>query len=93
VRPDTSSTTSASQTAGSHLLAEGLINLTEAAKELRNARGRGPHVASIRRWAKTGVRGYRLETTFVGGRLPQVASLWPPEMLPGVSGPLGLADL
>src|SRR5207244_2387684 len=51
------------------LLSEGTIDFTEAAKSLRDSSGRAPHLASIRRWAKVGCRGHRLETVFVGGRL------------------------
>ena len=51
------------------LLAEGLIDLAEAAAGCRDARGRKPHVATLRRWARQGCRGHRLETAFLGNRL------------------------
>src|SRR5688572_16010703 len=51
------------------LLTEGLIDLTEAAACCKDARGRKPHVGTIRRWAKDGTRGHKLETTFLGNRL------------------------
>jgi hypothetical protein len=58
----------ASRAAG-HLLTEGLIDLTEAARDFADAKGRKPHIATLRRWAKSGCRGHRLETTFLGNRL------------------------
>src|SRR5262249_13240104 len=53
----------------SRLLAEGLIDLAEAAACFKDARGRKPHVATLRRWAKNGGRGHRLETTLLGNRV------------------------
>jgi len=58
----------ASRTEG-QLLSEGLIGLAEAAAEYSDSRGRKPHVATLRRWAKQGCRGHRLETAFLGNRL------------------------
>lgn len=53
----------------SNLLAEGLVDLAEAAAFFKNAHGRKPHVATLRRWAKNGCRGYKLEVTFLGNRM------------------------
>jgi hypothetical protein len=50
-------------------MVEGLIELAQAAACFADARGRKPHVATLRRWAKTGCRGHRLETTFLGHRM------------------------
>ena len=52
-----------------NLLAEGLIDFSEAAGDFRDARGRKPHVATLRRWAKNGCRGHRLETMLLGNRV------------------------
>jgi hypothetical protein len=52
-----------------NLLTEGLIDLAEATGCFKDARGRKPHVATLRRWAKNGCRGHKLETTFIGNRL------------------------
>ena len=54
---------------GNNLLAEGLVELAKAAACFADARGRKPHTATLRRWAKSGCRGYKLETTFLGNRL------------------------
>ena len=48
---------------------EELIDLTKAAALFADGSGRKPHVATLRRWAKNGCRGYRLQTIFVGNRL------------------------
>jgi|GEM_PF-5623476 len=53
----------------SNLIAEGLIDLNEAAGDCKDARGRKPHIATLRRWAKYGCRGHKLETAFLGNRL------------------------
>ncbi|MGC1273800.1 MAG: DUF1580 domain-containing protein [Planctomycetaceae bacterium] len=47
------------------LLDESLISMSEAAKELP---GR-PHIATIHRYARKGVRGHLLETVACGGRI------------------------
>jgi hypothetical protein len=65
VHPNTSNTDRPAH----DLRAEGLIDLAEAAGSCRDARGRKPHVATLRRWAKTGCRGHKLETTFIGNRM------------------------
>ena len=52
-----------------NLLAEGLVELAKAAACFADARGRKPHTATLRRWAKSGCRGDKLETTFLGNRL------------------------
>jgi len=48
---------------------ETCLSLKEAAQlpELR-AGGRGPHLATVWRWASAGVRGVTLETAHIGGR-------------------------
>ena len=51
------------------LVGEGLIDLTEAAACFADGCGRKPHIATLRRWAKNGCRGHRLEVTFLGNRL------------------------
>lgn len=51
------------------LVAEGLIDLKTATADFKDATGRKPHVATLRRWAMRGCRGYKLETVFVGNRL------------------------
>jgi hypothetical protein len=56
-------------TTGHNLLAEGLIDLNEAAAIFQDGRGRKPHIATLRRWAKNGCRGVKLETTFLGNRM------------------------
>ena len=48
-----------------HLFDETLISLSEATKELP---GR-PHIATIHRYARKGVRGHLLETVACGGRI------------------------
>ena len=67
--PDTLRLTQAPPALSEHLLGEGLIDLGQAAVCFADARGRKPHIATLRRWAKTGCRGHRLETVFVGNRL------------------------
>ena len=52
------------------LTAETVLSLTEAAKTLPKRRaGKRPHVATLYRWAKRGLRGVKLETIQVGGTL------------------------
>jgi hypothetical protein len=51
---------------------EKLLTLTEAARHPalpRRRRGKRPHVASLYRYAKAGIRGVRLETTRFAGTL------------------------
>lgn len=52
-----------------NLLTEELIDLAEAAACFKDARGRRPHIATLRRWAKNGCRGHKLEVTFLGNRM------------------------
>lgn len=52
-----------------NLLIEGLIDLADVAAFFKDAHGRKPHVATLRRWAKNGCRGYKLEVTFLGNRM------------------------
>lgn len=52
-----------------NLLGEGPIDLSHAATCFADGRGRKPHIATLRRWAKTGCRGVKLETVYLGGRL------------------------
>jgi hypothetical protein len=66
--PDNSPTLPHSSPA-STLLAEGLIDLAQAAACFADGRGRKPHIATLRRWAKNGCRGHKLEVTFLGNRL------------------------
>jgi hypothetical protein len=58
-----------SSSTANNLVAEGLIDLNEAAGDCKDARGRKPHIATLRRWAKNGCRGHKLETAFLGNRL------------------------
>jgi hypothetical protein len=67
--PTVGTATPATASTATKLLAEGLIDLAEAAACFADARGRKPHVATLRRWAKTGCRGHKLETTLLGNRL------------------------
>ncbi len=47
---------------------EEVFPLSEGAARLpRRRRGRKTHVASLRRWSKTGLRGVKLEVLRVGG--------------------------
>ncbi len=49
---------------------ETLLSLTDAAARLpRRRKGKKPHVATLYRWAKRGVKGHRLETIQIGGTL------------------------
>ena len=48
---------------------EQVICLREAAEWLPKRSGKRPHIATLYRWAKHGVRGVRLETVKVGGRV------------------------
>ena len=49
---------------------EELVSLREAARLLPRRRGdRRPHIATLYRWAKHGLRGVVLETLQVGGTL------------------------
>ena len=48
---------------------EELIDLARAAALFADGSGRKPHVATLRRWAKLGSRGHRLETAYLGHRL------------------------
>ncbi len=51
-----------------NLLTEEILSLTEAAKKLPARRaGKRPHAATLYRWAKNGLGGFRLETVQVGG--------------------------
>ncbi len=52
-----------------NLLNEGPIELAQGAACVADERGRKPHIATLRRWAKHGCRGFRLETLYLGGRL------------------------
>lgn len=47
---------------------EQLLRLDEAAKLVPGLRKASVHVETIRRWAKTGLRGVLLETCFLGGQ-------------------------
>lgn len=47
-----------------------VLSLTEAATRLpRRKKGKKPHLATLYRWAKQGVKGCRLETIQIGGTL------------------------
>jgi len=46
------------------LLAEEVLTLSEAAKSLHHR----PHVSTLHRWRKHGVRGVKLETVTIGSR-------------------------
>lgn len=79
--------------------AEKLLTLTEAAKSVPNVGGKRPHVSTIFRWTRDGVRGgVKLETVRIGRRICtsrealerffQAASeAEPPEPKPKVSSP------
>ena len=46
------------------------MSLAEATKHLpRRRAGKRPHVATLYRWAQSGIRGVRLETLQVGGTM------------------------
>ena len=47
------------------LLTEDLISLPEAARELPT----NPHVSAIYRWCNRGIRGVRLESIKIGGKM------------------------
>lgn len=51
------------------LASENLISLREAARRLPGRRGRGVHIATVYRWAQSGVAGVRLEVLRLGGQL------------------------
>ncbi|MBI3465351.1 MAG: DUF1580 domain-containing protein [Planctomycetes bacterium] len=52
------------------LAAETVLSLSEAARYLpRRRAGKNPHVSTLFRWARDGLRGVRLETIRVGGTL------------------------
>lgn len=51
------------------LFTENVISLTEAAKALPKIDGKRIHAASLWRWARKGVRGVKLDTRQLGGRL------------------------
>jgi hypothetical protein len=51
------------------LVAEGLIDLKEAAADFQTASGRKPHIATLRRWATRGCRGHKLQTLLLGNRM------------------------
>jgi hypothetical protein len=48
---------------------ETLVTFTEAAKRVPRINGRRPHPSSFYRWATRGLKGAKLETLKVGGRL------------------------
>lgn len=48
---------------------EDLLLLGGVPKHLQKPLGRRLHVSAVYRWAQAGLRGVRLETTCVGGRL------------------------
>lgn len=52
-----------------NLLAEEPIELARATAFFKDAHGRKPHIATLRRWAKSGCRGHKLEVLFIGNRL------------------------
>jgi hypothetical protein len=52
------------------LAGETVLTLMEATRQLPGRRqGKKPHVATLYRWAKKGLRGVRLETLQLGGTL------------------------
>lgn len=51
------------------LRSEGLLSLTDAAKALPPIGGKRPHVSTIWRWCRKGVRGVRLEHIRLGHRV------------------------
>ncbi len=51
------------------LQSEKLLSLTDAAKALPAIDGRRPHVSTMWRWCKKGVRGVRLEYVRLGHRV------------------------
>ena len=54
---------------GIDLQQETVVSLTEAAKSLPSLDGRRPHVSTIWRWCRKGLRGVRLEHGRVGHRI------------------------
>ena len=51
------------------LRTEELLSLAEAASRLPAVEGRRPHVATLWRWCRQGVRGVRLEHIRIGHRI------------------------
>ena len=51
------------------LTCEQLLSLTDAAKALPPIDGRRPHISTIWRWCRRGVRGVRLEYVRLGHRV------------------------
>ncbi len=51
------------------LQAEELLSLGDAAKSLPAIEGRRPHISTLWRWCKKGVRGVRLEYVRLGHRV------------------------
>lgn len=51
------------------LFEESLLSLSEATNELARVRGKKPHVSTLWRWAKKGIRGVKLEVICVGGQI------------------------
>ena len=53
-----------------NMQSETILTLSEAANRLpKRRRGKRPHVATMYRWARNGLRGTRLEVIQVGGSL------------------------
>jgi hypothetical protein len=48
---------------------ETLVSLGEAARALPPVNGRKPHISSLWRWARCGVRGVRLEYVRLGSKI------------------------
>ena len=69
---------------------ETILSFSEAAARLPRVNGKRIHPSSLWRWARKGVRGVRLETRLLGGRLvtslealerftTRLADIYPPE--------------
>ena len=49
-------------------LADDLISLTQASRQMRRLNAPAPHVATLHRWVKRGLNGIRLDAKRVGRR-------------------------
>lgn len=57
------------RTSGIETDTETLLLVGNVPKHLRKVLGRQLHVSAVYRWSQAGIRGVRLETTCIGGRL------------------------
>ena len=52
-----------------NLATENILSLSDAARALPKVDGKQPHISSLWRWTKHGVRGVRLEHARIGNRI------------------------